>query len=81
MLRDDGLYLLNVVDEPPWERATAQIRQLKEAFGGVLRFGDRSVVSTRRAGNVLLAAAADLSEERLSRALAGGRFPGVVQTV
>jgi spermidine synthase len=79
VLGPGGLYLLNVVDEPPWERATAQTRLLKERFAHVLRFGDRSVVSGRRAGNVLLAAGAGVSAQRLTRALAGGRFPGVVQ--
>lgn len=81
VLGPDGLYLLNVVDEPPWERANAQARLLGQRFAGVLRFGDRSVVSGRRAGNVLLAAGGRLSAERLSRALAGGRFPGTVQRV
>ena len=80
VLDPGGLYLLNVVDEPPWERSTTQLRLLKERFARVLRFGDRSVVSGRRAGNVLLAASSGpLTQERLSRALAGGRFPGVAQ--
>ena len=77
VLRDDGLYLLNVVDEPPWQRSTAQRRLLRDAFGAVLTFGAREVVRGKRAGNVLLAASAGpLPGARLGRALAGGRFPG-----
>lgn len=80
VLGDRGLYLLNVVDEPPFQRAAQQRRLLRERFASVLQFGDRAVVSGRRAGNVLLAASSGpLSRERLRRALAGGRFPGLVQ--
>lgn len=80
VLRDDGAYLLNVVDEPPWERATAQRRHLRDAFGRVLKFGAREVVRGKRAGNVLLAASnGPLSRERLNRSLAGGPFAGLCE--
>ncbi|MEJ7891179.1 MAG: fused MFS/spermidine synthase [Solirubrobacteraceae bacterium] len=80
VVRDDGLYLLNVVDEPPWARATAQRRLLRDAFGRVLTFGAREVVRGKRAGNVLLAASnGPLSRERLNRSLAGGPFPGLCE--
>lgn len=79
VLKPDGLYLLNVVDEPPWKRATAQRRLLRDAFAGVLTFGAREVVRGRRAGNVLLAASdGPLSRERLARGLACGPFAGEV---
>ncbi len=81
VLGDDGLYLLNVIDAPPWPAATAQGRLLRETFGRpVLRFGAREVVRGRKAGNVLLAAsAAPLKREALARALAAGPFPGEVR--
>jgi spermidine synthase len=80
VLRPGGLYLLNVIDEPPWERAVAQRRRLRDAFGHVLTFGAREVVRGRRAGNALLAASdAPLPRERLNRALAGGPFPGIAE--
>ena len=79
VLGDDGLLLLNVIDAPPWDRATRHHRMLREAFGHVLRFGAREVASGRRAGNVLLAAsAAPLKRAALERALATGPFPGAV---
>ncbi len=75
-----GLYLLNVIDAPPWERVTAQARLLRDAFGHVLRFGAREVVRGRRAGNVLLAvSAAPLKRTALERALATGPFSGDVR--
>ena len=78
VLGDGGLHLLNVIDEPPWERATAQRRLLRDAFGDVVAFGAREVVRGRRPGNVLLAACArPLPRAKLSRALAGGPFPAI----
>ncbi len=79
VLGDDGLYLLNVIDAPPWPAATAHGRQLRETFGHVLRFGAREVVRGRRAGNVLFAASASpLRRPALARALATGPFAGEV---
>lgn len=80
VLGGDGLYLLNVIDAPPWERATAHARQLRETFGEVLRFGAREVVRGRRAGNALFAASAGpLKRAALASALATGPFPGEVR--
>lgn len=79
-LGDGGLYLLNVIDVPPWDTATAHGRLLRDTFGTVLRFGAREVVRGRRPGNVLFAAsAAPLKREALARALATGPFAGEVR--
>ncbi|MEA2124631.1 MAG: hypothetical protein QOI80_1413 [Solirubrobacteraceae bacterium] len=80
VLAPAGLYLLNVVDAPPWEDADAQERILRETFAHVLAFGAREVVTRRRAGNALFAASdAPLGRAALARALSGGAFPGLVR--
>jgi spermidine synthase len=80
VLGEAGLYLLNVIDVPPWEVARAQERLLRDVFGRVLVFGAREVVAGRRAGNVLFAASCGpLSRAALARALSGGAFAGSVR--
>jgi spermidine synthase len=79
VLGSGGLYLLNVVDAPPWGVARQQERLLRDTFAHVLRFGGREVVRGRRAGNALFAASqAPLRRDILARALAAGPFPGDV---
>ena len=79
VLGPGGLYLLNVVDTPPFRTTNAQRRVLRDAFPSVLLFGAREVVRGRRAGNALFAAsAAPLNRAALERALATGPFPGEV---
>jgi hypothetical protein len=79
-LGGDGVYLLNVVDAPPWDAADAQERILGDTFASVLVFGAREVVDRRRAGNVLFAASdARLSRTALTRALATGPFAGTAR--
>jgi spermidine synthase len=80
VLGDGGLYLLNVIDTPPWEVSTRHERMLRDAFAHVAVFGAREVVAKRRGGNVLFAASpARLRREALSRALASGAFAGSVR--
>jgi spermidine synthase len=77
VLAPGGLYLLNVIDTPPWEVSARHERMLRDAFASVLVFGAREVVARRKAGNVLYAAsAAPLRRAALTRALATGPFAG-----
>ena len=80
VLRPAGVYLLNVIDGPPFATARRHETLLARAFADVLTFGGREVVRGRRAGNVLLAASpARLPRAALSRALAGGPHPASVR--
>jgi predicted methyltransferase len=76
LLRPGGRYLLNLVDQPPWPVAGAQVRLLRERFAHVLAFGGREVARGRHAGNLLLlASAAPLPRDALTRRIAGGAHP------
>lgn len=76
VLRPDGHYLLNVVDQPPWPVAAAQTAHLRGAFAHVAAFGGREVMRRRHAGNLILVASdAPLPVDALARRLAGGAHP------
>jgi SAM-dependent methyltransferase len=76
VLRPDGRYLLNVVDQPPWPFVAEQARILRGTFAHVLAFGGREVVRGRHAGNLLLLASdAPLPRDALARRVAGGAHP------
>jgi spermidine synthase len=79
VLRPKGAYLLNVVDAPPLTVARTHAATLRAAFDHVVVFGERGVVSGRRAGNVLLAASASpLPLRALEQRLATSAHPAVV---
>ncbi len=72
-LRDDGLYAVNVIDEPPLRRARAHAATLRAAFGHVAVVAARKVLRGRQGGNVVLVAssAAPPAEALAARALRG----------
>ncbi len=79
VLRPGGSYLLNVIDQPPWPVAAAQVAHLRGAFGYVAGFAGREVARRRHAGNLLLLASdAPLPLDGLTRRLAGGAHPAEV---
>jgi spermidine synthase len=55
-LAPDGLYLMNVADEPPLAWTKVQVATLRSAFAEVAVFGETAVVRGRRSGNVILPA-------------------------
>jgi len=76
LLRPGGRYLLNLVDQPPWPVVASQLTLLRARFAHVLAFGGRAVARGRHSGNLLvLASAAPLPREALTRRLAGGPHP------
>jgi predicted O-methyltransferase YrrM len=76
LLAPGGRYLWNVVDQPPWPVAAAELAALRERFAHVTAFGGREVARGRHAGNLLLlASAAPLPLEALARRIAGGAHP------
>jgi SAM-dependent methyltransferase len=80
VLRPGGVYLVNVVDTPPFAATDRHARSIGAVFPHALCFGAREVVLRRRAGNLLIAAScAPLPASALGRALAGGRHPAIVR--
>lgn len=75
-LRPGGRYLLNAIDAPPHAWARSQAATLAEVFAHVAVFGEREVVSGRRAGNVLYLAS-DRPSALFGR-LTGGPYPSEV---
>ncbi len=76
LLAPGGRYLWNVVDQPPWPVAAAELAALQERFAHVTAFGGREVVRGRHAGNLLLlASATPLPLDALARRIAGGAHP------
>ncbi len=52
-LRDDGLYVLNVIDSPPLGYVRAQISTLARVFEQLAMLADPGVLRGRRTGNVV----------------------------
>lgn len=76
VLRPDGRYLLNVVDQPPWPVVATQAAILRATFADVVAFGGREVVRGKHAGNLLLLASdTPLPRDALARRVAGGAHP------
>lgn len=79
-----GLYVVNVVDEPPHPTARAVAAALREALGPPLVLGDRRVVGGRASGNLVLVARTASTDggardgARLQDALGGGTAPSAV---
>jgi spermidine synthase len=57
VLRPGGVHVVNVIDEPPGRVARRQAATLVAAFAEVVLMAPRAVVSGRRTGNVVFAAA------------------------
>jgi spermidine synthase len=57
VLRPGGVHVVNVIDEPPGRIARRQAATLAAAFSEVVLMAPRAVVSGRRTGNVVFAAA------------------------
>jgi spermidine synthase len=76
LLRDGGVYAVNVADGPPLSFARAQVATLQAAFANVVLLGDPGVLRGRRFANLVLAGSdAPLPADALTRraARAAGR--------
>jgi len=58
VLRPGGVYVVNLIDDPPHRLARRQVATIAAAFSETLLLAERPVLSGRRTGN-LVAAAAD----------------------
>jgi spermidine synthase len=58
VLRPGGVYVVNLIDDPPHRLARRQVATLIDAFSETVLLAERPVLSGRRTGN-LVAAAAD----------------------
>ncbi len=80
VLRDGGIYLLNVVDTAPPVRAREAVAGVLGAFPGAVVFGARGMVRGEGSGNLLVAAGtAGIDAAALGRRLAGGPHPSDVR--
>lgn len=76
VLRDDGLYLLNLADGPPLEYTKRVLAGLRSVFRSVLVRTDPAVLRPRRFGNLVVAASnAALPIEEITRRAHGAPFP------
>src|SRR3954454_18051266 len=57
VLRPGGVYLVNLIDDPPHRLARRQIATVAAAFAETLLLAERAVISGRRTGNLVVAAA------------------------
>lgn len=76
----EGVVLVNVGDDPPLAFARAQARMLQDTGYDVAALGPSHMFSGRRAGNIVLAAAADWPPGWTARLLAAGPHPAAVLT-
>lgn len=78
-LRPDGVYVVNLIDEPPWPVLSTQAATVRTALPHVLAVGSRGVAHLRTPGNVLLVASRTaLGHDALARRVAAGSHPSVV---
>jgi spermidine synthase len=57
VLRPGGVYVANLIDDPPHRIARRQIATIADAFAETLVLAERQVLSGRRTGNLVVAAA------------------------
>jgi spermidine synthase len=57
VLRPGGVYVVNLIDDPPHRLARRQVATVARAFSETLVLGERPVLSGRRTGNFVVAAA------------------------
>jgi hypothetical protein len=62
VLRPDGLYLLNVIDNPPLSFLAAELATLRETFGQVAVLGTAAELAGQAGGNFVVAAGARLPD-------------------
>ena len=71
VLRDDGLYVVNVIDYPPLRFARAEIATIAEAFPHLALIARADVLARRDGGNLLIVGSKrPLAEEVLEKELA-----------
>lgn len=76
ILKDDGVYLANVVDEPGLAKVKAEVRVLREHFADLVGIAEPAVWRGRRRGNVVIIAANRLiSTDALHREMRAVPFP------
>jgi spermidine synthase len=79
VLRPDGLFLANLVDEPGLRYIARVLAGLWRVFDDVAMVSSNDVLKGRRFGNVVLAASSELDVERLSQQIARQPFPAGVR--
>ena len=57
VLRPGGVYVVNLIDDPPHRLARRQVATLARAFSETVLLAERPVLSGRRTGNLVVAAA------------------------
>jgi len=81
VLRDGGIFAVNVADGPPLAYTRAQVATVRPVFGQVCLIADAAVLHGRgrRFGNLILAASrVPLPVDRLTRLIAADPMPGRV---
>lgn len=79
VLRPDGTYVVNLVDEEPWTVLATHAAAAITAFADLVAVGSRGVARLRDPGNVFLVASpARLDRQRLTSALVGGAHPSAL---
>jgi spermidine synthase len=80
VLKADGLFLLNLVDQPGLAYVGRAVAGLRQVFGGLALVSSTDVLKGRRFGNVVLAAcSASLEVHELRRQIARQPFPAGVR--
>ncbi len=80
VLRADGLFLANLVDEPGLRYVGRAVAALREVFGEVALISSTDVLKGRRFGNVVLAASSiPLDTDEMRRQIARQPFPAGVR--
>jgi hypothetical protein len=57
VLRPGGAYVANLIDDPPHRLARRQVATIARAFSQTLLLAERPVLTGRRTGNLVVAAA------------------------
>lgn len=77
-LRPAGVYVVNLVDAPPWTTLGRHAAAVRTALPNLLAVGDAEVARLDASGNVLLAASRrPLHRATVAHRLADGRWPSV----
>jgi spermidine synthase len=78
VLRPSGVYVLNVIDYPPFRFARAELRTLQERFGSVAAIAPSATFDGVYGGNLVLVAAEHPLDEQAIRDLVGQRAEKVL---
>jgi spermidine synthase len=79
VLKADGLFLANLVDEPGLRYIARVVAGLRALFADLAMVSSTDVLKGRRFGNVVLAASSWLDVEELRRQIARQPFPAGVR--